>query len=225
MTIISNVNVSRDAIYSIFLKLDPSSLRECAKVCAAFRKIVLSEEFLRQIFPDVVLPEGMTKRQWLMQKFHNQNDALICVKYFCDQVSKGKNVAFQIRSPSGVLLNISLGYGIEVFTQFNNYTTVRSNIDILPVAHRTDQLHHWLPLYRGSRDLPMGSVVARKAPFDDNTANLLLEIELIYNKLCVEVADAQKRDAQESKVSTFALGVAAGVTFMTLAAMVVRYRK
>jgi hypothetical protein len=71
----------------------------------------------------------------------------------------------------------------------------------------------------------MGSVVARKAPFDDNTAHLLQEIELIYNKLCVDVADAQKRDAQEPKFSTFALGVAAGVTFMTLAAMVVRYRK
>lgn len=210
MTIISNVNVTKDVIGVIFEKLDPSSLRDCSRACRVFKEVA---ERLLQKMP----------REWIMKNIHSQDDVLRYVAYRFKQVAAGKDISFRIKTPSGAALIMNLGYGAKAFEN-RTQTIIGADDVVLPAKQPMDGAFIFNPLSKGWKQLPMGSITAPNVRFND-IGDLITSIELIYNRLCGDVSAAQKRDAEESKDSAFALGVAAATTFMTLAAMVVRYRK
>ncbi len=117
---------------------------------------------------------------------------------------------------------MNLGYGAKAFEN-RTQTIIGADDVVLPAKQPMDGAFIFNPLSKGWKQLPMGSITAPNVRFND-IGDLITSIELIYNRLCGDVSAAQKRDAEESKDSAFALGVAAATTFMTLAAMVVRYQ-
>ncbi len=82
MTIISNVNVTKDVIGVIFEKLDPSSLRDCSRACRVFKEVA---ERLLQKMP----------REWIMKNIHSQDDVLRYVAYRFKQVAAGKDISLE----------------------------------------------------------------------------------------------------------------------------------
>jgi hypothetical protein len=126
MTIISGINVPKDVIRLIFQDFDLASLRTSSKVCKVFREIALNENFLKSLFPDVVLPKGITIQQWLLQSIHNRRDLLKCMEHYLSLAAQDKPFCLRIITPLDAGLWISGTPTVSI-------TSVWCNNDLFPV--------------------------------------------------------------------------------------------
>ena len=130
MTTISGIIVPKDVIRLIFQASDdPASLRECSKVCKVFREIALNENILMSLFPDVVMPKGMTIQQWFLQGIHDRSDLLKCAEYYLSLAAQDKPIFLRISTPLNAELWISTDGTATV-----SETRVWCNKDLLPVV-------------------------------------------------------------------------------------------
>jgi hypothetical protein len=129
MTIIGSLEVPNEVTCSIFRKLDHASLRQCSRVCKVFRELAHDENCLKSLFPDVVLPKGITIQQWFLQGIHDRNDLLKCAEHYLSLAAQGKSFFLRISTP----LNAELWISTDGTTPVPE-TRVWCNKDLLPVV-------------------------------------------------------------------------------------------
>jgi hypothetical protein len=208
MTTISGINVPKDVIRLIFQASDdPASLRECSKVCKVFREIALDENFLKSLFPDVVLPRGKTIQQWLLQNIHNEKDLLKCIEYYVNKAVAEKAIlSLNIKSPSDAVIQVTLGALLSHETRI--IAELKTSNAVLPAREIPSDLIAFEPLDPGTKALSSGTVIIGNAHEDFNLQRLLGKIKMIYLKACVNKLLAP--EPASSRALT--IGVAAAVS-------------
>jgi len=217
MTTISGIIVPKDVIRLIFQASDdPASLRECSKVCKVFREIALNENILMSLFPDVVMPKGMTIQQWFLQGIHDRSDLLKCAEYYLSLAAQDKPIFLRISTPLNAELWISTDGTATV-----SETRVWCNKDLLPVVRASFcQQSQNYRLNRGWL-----SVILRNVGDNFDRQKLLSGIHSTLNKVDLKSLRAlryNKLNATKPASDSRALpiGVAAALTIAAVVAFV-----
>jgi hypothetical protein len=75
------VVIPKEILGLVFQSAGPEIVRTCCLVNKEWRSIALSNNVLANLFSEVVLPEGMTRQEWLLQGIHSEEDLLKVFKY------------------------------------------------------------------------------------------------------------------------------------------------
>jgi len=153
--------IPKEILGLIFQSAGAETVRTCRLVNKEWRSIALSNNVLANLFSEVVLPEGMTRQEWLLEAIHSEEDLLKIFKYSCKKASYPW-IQHDHSSPTGDLNPIGV---LKIWFNRNK--------------NKADCFYHYSPAFWARRNPSTSSQ-------DDTSTSPAKRIDLLLNQFIIE---------------------------------------